>query len=577
MSQDLLSLPPAEAFATVTGLIDDYDPARSEAGLAEALNGYSVGELSHLTAGIRPNHQDATAGRAVAALFRRWAETAPEEALPFIPPLGLRPGIEAATALAERLATLDPAAAVAWVQKLSDSPPVNERGEDMFTEQLRKSGMRDAFHPNPFSSIMCRLMGDGNAVKNRAWDILIETLARTDIAAAGDACLRAVTGSGYASTNGADAIARKLGLTDPQAGYAFVSSLPAGSAAMDAGYQALAHSWATVDLPAAKKWLEAWEDEPRNLAVATIMESLPDHCIELWTMLSDEALENEGLWYAVIRSFAANGAAGAADKLEQLPSEERGGRILWEIFHRVAEQDPEGVRAQLDRSLPADLLSGIASGLAFAISSKSPQEAAALLEKYGASEQYPVTCAAESLAEVDLPAALAFLASQPEEMVTFGYERAWQGAAKIDPGAALRTALVQSDPEHREKGCRAVLSKWAEADQEDAVAFILTCDPALQPDLMAWLLDHWVWRFPQKSGRALAAFLQTNPVIAPDDTRWPGLAAKIAREWFDHQPVEARAWAAALPDGSMKSVAVDEILKRIGDEGATPAAPPEKS
>ena len=84
---------------------------------------------------------------------------------------------------------------------------------------------------------------------------------------------------------------------------------------------------------------------------------------------------------------------------------------MWEIFDRVAKTDARGVRAQLERELPSDLLSGIATGLAFAIADRKPREAADLLRKYGACDHYPVTHTAGLLAAMDLPAALELLSA----------------------------------------------------------------------------------------------------------------------------------------------------------------------
>ena len=364
---------------------------------------------------------------------------------------------------------------------------------------------------------------------------------------------RALTDPGQRN-NALGAIAGGIAAQDPEAALASLDSLPA--AARRAGLAAVFRTLLDLDYEAA-------------LARATSLPDPDDQKAALKLIAGDQNGYSYGDPFGVYHSVDSGQLTAL---LEQLPP----GAMRTNALNRLGSQLAACTRDEADAILagyPDKEREKLQSAMLENLTYQDPARALETYQSLPATkvESYRLQNIVANLAQKDPEAALKFsLESTSAQQQQQGVAAAFAQFARTDPDAAkLRLSSIPPGPMY-DNALSSMASAWGQTDSTAALAWVDSLNGEQHTRALNALMPSLASSNPKAAADIIGEMLATSK----DDNNNPisSAAHYLGQSWAQEDPEAAGKWVAGLPDGNVKTNAINSMMSawtRDDFEGAT--------
>lgn len=405
-------------------------------------------------------------------------------------------------------------------------------GEPQLKRQIRQAAVASLARNDPQRALALATESGAGGDADYSLSMIFNQWARKDPEAAKAALAKL---DGRRAEQARSALVSSLAQQDPQAAWAYASSLPVtGTAGYgDPRLQAI-QSWAQTDPQAALK------------AALTISES---------NLRSSALASAVNAWAGSDFPAALKYAVGIDDAAAR-------GQILQNLSRNPNANRRELLDAVMDHVPPGDHFQQAVSGVLTSWAAENPAEAAA--------------------AAMELPTGRAF------SMVAGQIASQWMSSAS-DKRAVFDWVKNLPEGEARQNGLRSVFSTWSGSNPQDAIRALSTVPAEDRKSALHAVASGWGRTDPQAViawSSSLADASERSDVVRSAVSQWAGMSPEEAAKYVGHLPASeqsgpmdalvgnwaskdteaAAAWLDRRPTGPTKDAALRTLSRKIAQE-----------
>ncbi len=378
---------------------------------------------------------------------------------------------------------------------------------------------------------------------------------------------------------------------DPDAVAEYALALPVGTS-LNSAVEKLVARWSTTNPQALGNFLRRATPEQRashafNYALSNWIQSAPEDALA-FVLTSMSGSQRQELAIRALAAVAKRDLTETKKKIESLPDGPEKTQLVRGAITATASENPEFALWLFARLPPNAAQWETTSAIAQVLARSDPVKALAWAKSLpnGPAKLSPLQAALRRMAETDPGKALAETLSLPpnqarNEMVGEVVGR----IAQTDPARAAREVAAIEDVALRLVAIRPLVSVLGRSDPDAAVKVVMTLPVSeARGGLLTELMQNWAqldvngpirWAEMQTSpiikALALGAAVQALANYAPAEAatlldripvadRLERATSLVCDYWSRNDPAGAARWAAGLPTGSVRTLALPRVV-----------------